>query len=199
VANETPSTRGLVVDVPEAPPGSGTATYATGQAARALGVSTSRVRKMIASGELAAHRDQQGHHRIPHDAVRDKLEKWGFLPPAGAASEVSGEAEGTEKGREAGMREDVEAARRELRQLREEVHALRGELLPLVRLARSTQEDKGSALEERDVLQGERARLLAEVKGERRRADELAGEMEAIRQTWWARWFESKSGKGRGD
>ncbi len=97
------------------------------------------------------------------------------------------------------VREEVEAARRELRQLKEEVHALRGVLLPLVELARSAAEDKESAPGEADALQEERARLLAEVEGARRRADELVGEMEAIRQTWWARWFESKSGKGRGD
>jgi hypothetical protein len=159
---------------------------------------------MIASGELAAHRDQQGHHRIPHDAVRARLEKWGLVPPAGAASESSGEAEGSEKGRGEGawadgVREEVDAARRELRQLKEEVHALRGELLPLAELARSAAEDKESAPGEGDALQEERARLLAEVEGERRRADELVGEMEAFRQTWWARWFESRSEKGRGD
>jgi excisionase family DNA binding protein len=199
-----PSTRGLVVDVPEASPGSGEATYTTGQAARALGVSSSRVRKMIASGELASHRDQQGRHQIPHDAVRAKLKKMEFAPPAGAASEGSGEAEGTEKSWKDGawadgLRGEVEATHRKLQQLEDEVHTLRGELLPLVRLARSAEEDKRSILEKRDVLQEQRAQLLVEVEGERQRADKLVGEMEAIRQTWWARWFESKSRKGRGD
>jgi excisionase family DNA binding protein len=204
LANEMPSTQGLVADVPEVPPGSGEATYTTGQAARAFGVSSSRVRKMIASGELASHRDQQGRHQIPHDAVRAKLKEGEFAPSAGAASEGLGEAEGTEKGWKKGawadaLREEVEATRQELQQLEDEVRALRRELLPLVRLARSAEEDKRRILEKRDVLQEERARLLAEVEGERQRADELVGEMEAIRQTWWARWFESKSGKGRGD
>jgi excisionase family DNA binding protein len=185
-----PSIQGLVVDVPEVPPGSGEATYTTGQVARALGVSSGRVRKMIASGELLSHRDQQGRHEIPRDAVRAKLKEGEFTPSAGPTSEDSGEAEGTEKSWKDGawadgLREEVEATRRELRQLEEEVRALRGELLPLVRLVRSAEEDKRTILEK--------------VEEEHHRADELVGEMEAIRQTWWARWFESKSGKGRGD
>jgi excisionase family DNA binding protein len=191
-----------VVDVPEAAPGSGEATYATAQAARALGISSSRVRKMIASGELASHRDQQGRHRIPHDALRAKLKEWGFALPAGAATERPGEPEEDRQHgawAEVGLQQELEAARREVRQLREEVHTLRGDLMPLVERVRSEQEDnEGGALQERDVFQEERAQLLAEVERERRRADELAWEMEASRQRWWARWLESKAREGRG-
>jgi len=143
---------------------------------------------MIADGELAAHRDKQGRHRIPRDAVRAKLEEREQAPLIGAASEGSGEARGAEEPRDDGaLRADVSDFRRELRRVREEVGALRGELLPLAGLARSAEQEKEFALDERSVLQEERARLQEELEGERRRADELAQELEAFKLKWWAR------------
>jgi excisionase family DNA binding protein len=194
VNNETTSTKKLGANNQEAPPVSAEPTYVTGEAARVLGVSSSYVRKMIASGELATHRDEQGYHHIPQDAIHAKLEERGFAPPAGAASEDSGGIERTEEPRDDGLRgEEAGAARRELRRLGEEVRALRDELLPLIHLARSAQEDKESVLEEKVILEEERARLLAEIEEERQRANELADELETSRLKWWAQWIESRS------
>src|SRR5215217_1261959 len=49
--------------------------YTTHQAAQVLGVSASSVRKMIHSGELMAHKDEQGHHRIPPEALHAMREE----------------------------------------------------------------------------------------------------------------------------
>lgn len=59
----------------EAKPISDEPTYTTGEAARLLGVSTGYVRTRLASGELAAYRDERGRHLIPQDAVHALLEE----------------------------------------------------------------------------------------------------------------------------
>jgi excisionase family DNA binding protein len=192
VDDNTPPSRETVALGENATPVSGDATYTTGQAARALGVSISGVRKMIASGELVANRDERGHHRIPWSAVRAKLEERRFSPPS-EPSELGAEP------RDSGLRgEEIAVMRRELQQLREEVAALREELGPLARLLRHTEEDKVSALKEKGALEKEREGLLVQLEQERRRANELAQELDDLQLKWWAQWFESKSGHSQG-
>jgi len=107
----------------EAKPISDEPTYTTGEAARLLGVSTGYVRTRIASGELAAHRDERGWHLIPQDAVHALLEERRRVAaradllgrvPSRAAREAAQEEE--EEVRE--LRGRVEALQRELEQER---------------------------------------------------------------------------------
>jgi excisionase family DNA binding protein len=190
LGNAAPANRGPVGDVRgTSSPGPEEAepTYATGEAARALGLSSSRVRKMIASGELASHRNEEGRHRIPRKAVRAKLKERGFAPPTGADSRGTERAAGPSEANRSW--EDPKGV---LGELAQEVRALRSELVPLARLARSAQEDHKSALEENVVLREERARLLAALEEERRRADDAEQKHEATRLRWWAQQTDQK-------
>jgi excisionase family DNA binding protein len=171
-------------------------TYATSEAARVLGVSSRRVRKMIASGELTARRDKQGHHRIPRDAVRAKLKERGATPPTAAASEGRGGTGGPDEPRGDLLREELESVRQELGSFAREVRALRSELVPLARLARSAQEGKERSLREQGTLREERARLLEELEEERRRASELEKEHEAFLLKWWSRQMRHAEDRG---
>ncbi len=156
--------------------------YTTNQAAQVLGVSASTVRKMIAGGELKAHKDGQGRHRIPRKAVRAKLK----LKEEG---DVASQAEFTAASENANqalaeLREEVAAARREIRLVWEEFHAMREEeLRPLARRLQSDEES-------REALAEERMRLRAELEWERRRADRLKEELEDVRLKWWGKWHE---------
>jgi excisionase family DNA binding protein len=165
-------------------------TYATGEAARVLGVSGKRVRRMIASGELASSRDEAGRHRIPRAAVHAKLEERGPTWRTGDASldrVARGEPAPLHDARGERPREELEDVRRGLRGLAEEVRALRRELAPLARLARSAAEEKERALRENAALREERVRLTASLEEERGRADGLAREYESFRLRWWGR------------
>src|SRR5215211_3064499 len=50
-------------------------TYTTGEAARILRVSVSRVRQMLGSGELEGNRDTKGQWSIPQRAVHARMER----------------------------------------------------------------------------------------------------------------------------
>jgi len=52
-------------------------TYTTGEAARILRVTESRVRQMLASGELEGSRDVNGRWQIPQHAVHARLDRRG--------------------------------------------------------------------------------------------------------------------------
>ena len=177
----TPSRRDSVRDVREASssdPQDAIPTYATGEAARLLGVSSKQVRRMIASGELPSRRDEEGRHRIPRAALREKLEGPG-------ASDVHREDRSSDRSSSSGV--GIEDVHRELQVLAEEMRNLRGELEPLMRLARSTQEEKESALEENSILREECEGLRTALEEERRKASELSAEFEAFRVRWWER------------
>jgi excisionase family DNA binding protein len=49
-------------------------TYTTGEAARILRVTESRVRQMLAAGELEGGRDLNGRWRIPQRAVHERMD-----------------------------------------------------------------------------------------------------------------------------
>jgi excisionase family DNA binding protein len=161
--------------------------YTTNQAAQVLGVSASSVRKMIHGGELMAHKDEQGHHRIPSEALRAKLEEEGSV--ASQAEEDAASENGDQA--LAGLEEEVAAARREIRSVWEELHAMREEeLRPLVRRLLSAEES-------RDALAEERMRLRAELERERRRAEGLKEELEDFSRKWWATRHEQRlNGEG---
>ena len=161
--------------------------YTTHQAAQMLGVSASSVRKMIHGGELMAHKDEQGHHRIPPEALRAKLKEEG-----GVASQAE-VAAASENGNQAhaGLEEEVAAARREIRFVWEELRAMREEeLRPLARRLLSDEES-------RDALAEERTRLRGELERERRRAEGLTEELEDFNRKWWEKWHEQRlNGEG---
>ena len=161
--------------------------YTTNQAAQVLGVSASSVRKMIHGGELMAHKDEQGHHRIPSEALRAKLEEEGSVA---SQAEIAAASENGDQAL-AGLEEEVAAARREIRSVWEELHAMREvELRPLVRRLLSAEES-------RDALAEERMRLRAELERERRRAEGLKEELEDFSRKWWATRHEQRlNGEG---
>ena len=156
--------------------------YTTNQAARVLEVSASAVRKMIAGGALMAHKDGQGRYRIPREAVRAKLEgEEGFSSQAEftAASEDADQTL-------AKLREEVAAARREIRLVWEEFRAMREEeLRPLAHGVQSAEDSRKALVEERQ-------RLRAELERERGRADRLKAELEEFHLKWWTRWQENE-------
>lgn len=105
----------------EAKPISDEPTYTTGEAARLLGVSTGYVRTRLASGELAAHRDERGRHLIPQDAVHALLEE-----RRRAARELRPDLLRGVPSRAA--REAAQEEEKEVRELRARVEALQREL-----------------------------------------------------------------------
>ena len=165
--------------------------YTTNQAAQVLGISASSVRKMIHGGELMANKDEQGHHRIPPEALRAKLKEEGGV--ASQAEVAAASENGTENGDQAlaGLEEEVAAGRREIRSVWEELHAMREEeLRPLARRLLSAEES-------RDALAEERMQLRAELERERRRAGGLKEELEDFTRKWWVTRHESRlNGEG---
>jgi excisionase family DNA binding protein len=65
--------------------------YTTGEAARVLRITESRVRQMLGSGELEGTRDLNGRWRIPQRAVHARMESRGpRTEPAAPRADVEG-------------------------------------------------------------------------------------------------------------
>jgi len=63
--------------------------YTTGEAARVLRVTESRVRQMLAAGELEGSRDVNGRWRIPQHAVHARLDRRGPRESRAPSADVS--------------------------------------------------------------------------------------------------------------
>src|SRR5215208_4488881 len=64
--------------------------YTTGEAARILRVTESRVRQMLKDGELAGSRDVNGRWQIPQHAVHARLDRRGPRESRAPAADVEG-------------------------------------------------------------------------------------------------------------
>jgi excisionase family DNA binding protein len=64
--------------------------YTTGEAARVLRVTESRVRQMLKTGELEGSRDVNGRWRVPQHAVHARLERRGPRESRAPAADVEG-------------------------------------------------------------------------------------------------------------
>lgn len=141
-------------------------TYTTGEAARVLGVSPQRIRKLIQEGRLeAAHDEDSGQWRISQRAVHARLEEHprGNTPTAVGADQVV-------------------ADRARLREMNEEIQRLSREV--------------GRLEGQREITQVAESTLREALDRERERADRLEAELREARRSWWSRLFGGGAGAG---
>jgi excisionase family DNA binding protein len=138
--------------------------YTTGEAARILGVTETRIRQLLIAGELEGVRDMNERWRIPQHAVHARKEQ---RRPIQDPPRVSADA-----------REWIERAQ----ELERELGRLEGRL-ELTEVAESTL---------RDQLERERKRADEErqrADEERDRAKRLEEELREAQRPWWRRVF----------
>jgi excisionase family DNA binding protein len=153
-------------------------TYTTGEAARILGVTETRVRQLLLSGELEGTRDMNERWRIPQHAVHARKEQRTPLEVARRAADA---------------REWIER----VNELERELGRMQGRL-ELTEVAESTlreslerERERADRLEGRlEVTSEAESALRGRLQGEQARADRLEAELREERSKgFWARLF----------